>query len=96
MAENQFGKEKTARHDGHKPGDMKHYQHKNGGRGKVYYRALAAGTAVGLAGDNVAAQIVDFFNPISDVKDVVDLVIEFNGGANPNASSTEDSSPQQP
>ena len=76
LAREQFGS-RTDRHDGHELSNgktgMPHYQHANGGRGHVFYGMLSSLTFVGAFGDGYVSQGLDFFNPISDVKDVVDL-----------------------
>ncbi len=72
LAREQFGS-RTVRHDGHN-GGMSHYQHKNGGQGHVFYRAATGLTFTGQFGDNWATEALDFFNPISDVVEVMDLV----------------------
>ena len=53
---------------------MPHYQHKNGGRGHVFVDNLGKFTAVGIFGDNIFSQGLDLFNPMSDVKDIADLI----------------------
>ena len=73
LAREQWGK-KTDRHDPHEPGQMPHYQHKNGGRGHVFYESAVGFTAVGAFGDSLSTQALDFFNPVSDVVDVMDLL----------------------
>lgn len=78
LAKEEWGS-KTTRHDPHQPGQMSHYQHKNGGKGHIFYRDTLAGfTGVGIFGDNFFGNAIDFFNPVSDVKDVLDLLDEFN------------------
>jgi RHS repeat-associated protein len=75
MAREVFG-DRTTRHDPHQAGQKPHYQHKNGGRGHVFYKTLAAATAINWLGDNALGNTIDFFNPLSDVKDVIDLANE--------------------
>ncbi len=72
LAREQWGN-KATRHDGHQPGQMSHYQHKNGGRGHVFYELAAGFTFVGVFGDSMGTQALDFFNPISDVADILGL-----------------------
>jgi hypothetical protein len=52
----------------------------------VFYKTLALGTATALFGDNAFSEMVDFFNPISDVKDVIDMIGDMTGGDDDNAS----------
>ncbi|MBQ0721654.1 MAG: RHS repeat-associated core domain-containing protein [Gammaproteobacteria bacterium] len=79
LAKEKFG-QKTVRHDAHTSGQIPHYQHKNGGRGHVFYgksRIVIPGAAIGASlfgEDSWAAEIVNFFNPLSDLQDVSDLV----------------------
>ncbi|MCB1850400.1 MAG: RHS repeat-associated core domain-containing protein, partial [Gammaproteobacteria bacterium] len=80
LAREQFGK-KTVRHDAHQQGQTKHYQHKNGGRGHVFYgtssRIVIPGAAIGssvFGEDSWGAAMVNFINPLSDVQDVSDLI----------------------
>jgi RHS repeat-associated protein len=78
------------RHDGHQPGQDPHYQTQPGDGSHVRYDSsstiipgaglgAAAGDAVEdatgseTAGD-VAAFVIDLFNPLSDIEDVIDLV----------------------
>ena len=77
MARQAFGN-KTVRHDAHRPGQMNHYQHKNGGKGHVFYRSLAVLTFTNAFGDNALTQTMDFFNPISDVVDIMELASDNN------------------
>ena len=80
LAREQYG-DNAVRHDGHELSDgstgMPHWQHKNGGRSHVFYGALSSLTFVGSFGDHWTMQGIYFFNPISDIKDLVDLVDEF-------------------
>jgi hypothetical protein len=58
-----------------------HYQHRNGGRGHIFYSAkewigpwVAVGAGLGAAvfgEDSEAAEFVDFMNPASDVQDIL-------------------------
>jgi hypothetical protein len=56
---------------------MPHYQHRNGGRGYIFYRvrgwvAVGAGLGAWMFGeDSEAAEFVDFMNPVSDVQDIL-------------------------
>lgn len=72
LSREKFG-DKTVRHDGHE-GGLPHYQHKNGGRGHVFYQSLSGFTFIGAFGDNWVTQGGDLFNPISDVVDALDLL----------------------
>jgi RHS repeat-associated protein len=81
---------KIVRHDGHKPGQDPHYQTQPGDGSHVRYDSSASvvpGAGLGAAaGDAVedatgsefagdATQfVIDLFNPLSDVQDVIDLV----------------------
>jgi RHS repeat-associated protein len=79
LAKDTFG-DKTVRHDPRAPGQKPHYQHKNGGRGHIFY-GIASGLTLEYwakpeSKDPYAAKIgcaVDFFNPLSIGKDVMDL-----------------------
>jgi hypothetical protein len=90
LAREQFG-DKTVRHDPHKQGQYPHYQHKNGGRGHVFYDVLTNLTAVGLFGNNILTEAIDFFNPFSDAKDVVDLF--YDPEEEPSEEDQSESSP---
>ncbi len=63
---------KTVRHDPHEAGQMSHYQHKNGGRGHVFYSVLEALTASAWLGENAAGDTYDATNPFSDIKSLID------------------------
>ncbi|MCJ9427803.1 hypothetical protein [Kordiimonas marina] len=73
--------DRTVRHEGHELPNgekgMNHFQHRNGGTGHTFYQVIAGLTAAHYLGDdsNVAA-VVDFFNPVSDVKEVIDVIDE--------------------
>jgi hypothetical protein len=79
LARERFG-DRTVRHDAHARGQMPHYQHRNGGRGHVYYEArgligIGAGLGSAIFGEDTwGADVVDFFNPLSDIQDVWDFV----------------------
>jgi RHS repeat-associated protein len=64
---------KIRRHDGHEPGQHDHYQPKSGG-GHVKYRIPGSNLGVSILGCNLLGKAVDFFNPLSDAQDVLDLV----------------------
>jgi len=95
LAKEQFGK-KTVRHDAHQSRQKPHFQHKNGGKGHVFYSTAASMTFVGAFGDNWATQAADFVNPISDAVDIVDLISEINNatGDSEGASSCDCESAQ--
>lgn len=62
---------KVVVHDGHKPGQKPHVQEKNGG-----------GTHILLFGAKITCalpfgELLDFFNPISDIQDLLNFVIDF-------------------
>ena len=71
LGKENFGNKNT-RHDGHN-GGRPHWQHKNGGRGHVFYETISSLTAVSIFGDNFFGNEIDFVNPISDIKDIIDL-----------------------
>jgi hypothetical protein len=69
--------DKTVRHDAHKEGWLRHYQHANGGRGHAFYQSMSylslgfeTKTFVGRLGDNWATQAADFLNPMSDFSEL--------------------------
>ena len=68
LVESATGK-KTVRHDGHGPGQAPHYQPKNGGGAHVRVPGAHLTEGMGLFGD-----AIDFFNPLSDAQDLIDLV----------------------
>lgn len=80
LSKEQFGN-KAVRHDAHQDGQLPHYQHKNGGKGHVFYRTLAPLTAGYYFGDSTAAEAMDFFNPASDAIEFLSLF-----GAGPDGS----------
>ncbi|MBR1588193.1 MAG: RHS repeat protein [Kiritimatiellae bacterium] len=59
---------RIVRHDGHKPGQAKHFQPKQGDGTHIRLPGahLTSGTLIGEA--------LDFFNPISDIQDIIDLI----------------------
>ncbi|MCR5752273.1 MAG: RHS domain-containing protein [Kiritimatiellae bacterium] len=59
---------RIVRHDGHKPGQAPHFQPKQGDGTHIRLPGahLTSGTVLG--------EILDFFNPISDVQDIIDMV----------------------
>ena len=67
---------KIVRHDPHNPGQLPHYQPKHGGGVHAFYDTTKAFTAVGLLGDNFFTQFIDFFNPISDINEILDIIRE--------------------
>lgn len=60
----------TTRHDPHEPGQMPHYQKKNGGGGHIFYDGYLI-----LPSDQDA---VDMGNPFSWLKDLLDLLCPDN------------------
>lgn len=81
LAKQKFGSKKV-RHDGHKPGERPHWQHKNSGRGKLMY-SLNIGANLGVCtfGDNPIGNLIDFLNPLSDLNDLAELGVDLLGGA---------------
>jgi RHS repeat-associated protein len=75
LGREQFGRKKV-RHDAHSEGQYPHYQHKNGGRGKIYYPRSLAMVGVCVFGDNFLGNLIDFFNPVADMVDAYDLLHE--------------------
>ena len=78
LARKEFG-DKTVRHDAHKDHPHPHYQHKNGGRGHVNYVEKLGTIGVATFGDNLLGQAVDFFNPMADVKEAIEIVDMLTG-----------------
>jgi hypothetical protein len=66
-------------HGPHKAGQRPHYQDPRGGKGHVFYEELTGFTAVGVFGDHWWAQLIDVFNPLSDVLDVLDMTKSTTG-----------------
>jgi RHS repeat-associated protein len=62
------------RHDPHQVGWHTHYQPKSGG---FHVNVPGANIGVMAFGDGFWGNAVDFFNPLSDIQDVFDLVEEF-------------------
>ena len=60
-------------HGPHKPGQMPHYQKKKGDGRHVFHRIPGAAIGVSLIGDNLLGNAADFFNPLSDIQDLIDL-----------------------
>lgn len=75
LGKEQYGRKKV-RHDAHEEGQYPHYQHKNGGRGKIYYPRSLAMVGVCVFGDNLLGNLIDFFNPVADMVDAYDLLGE--------------------
>jgi hypothetical protein len=105
------------RHDGHKPGQDPHYQTQPGDGSHVRYDSssiVIPGAGIGAAvGDAVedatGSQIVgdatqfliDWFNPLSDAEDVIDLCTgepdpEGQGGGDAEPAETNQSKPRDP
>ena len=61
------------RHDPHQVGWHTHYQPKRGG---FHVNVPGANLGVMVFGDGFLGNAVDFFNPLSDVQDIVDIVEE--------------------
>jgi len=74
LAKEVWGK-KTTRHDPHQSGWKSHYQPRGGG-GHVNYTVPGAALGITLFGDNVFGKAVNFFNPLSDVQDMIDVVTD--------------------
>ena len=72
LAKEKWGN-KAVRHDAHDEGQLPHYQHKNGGRGHVFYLERLATVGVSTFGDNIVGQTVDFFNPAADAMAVYEV-----------------------
>ncbi len=74
-ARGQQVKEELLHHpkDAHvKSGNQPHFQSDNAG-GHLFYRAASVFAATTYLGDNLLGNTVDFFNPLSAVKDVMDI-----------------------
>ncbi|MEM6454056.1 MAG: RHS repeat-associated core domain-containing protein, partial [Acidobacteriota bacterium] len=82
------GGKSVVRHDGHRSGDLPHWQPPSGKRGHVHY-TLSAVAAIGAAvadkvesatGSEIAGQVteivVDLVNPAADVKEITDFAEE--------------------
>ena len=89
LAKEKFGK-KTVRHDPHQPGQKPHYQKKTGGGGHVKYTVPGATAGTYLLGDNAFGKTLNFFNPLSDVQDVVDLADELGEASGKGDSECEE------
>lgn len=57
-------------------GNQPHFQ-TNGVRGHTWYQVVSAFAVTTYLGDNIAAEAIDFFNPLSIGKDIADVYDEF-------------------
>jgi len=58
---------------------MPHYQKASGDGRHVFYNSIASLTFVNVFGDNLLTNTMDFFNPFSDIKEILDL-LQNSGG----------------
>jgi RHS repeat-associated protein len=91
---------KVVKHDGHKLENgstgKDHFQKKSGDGSHAFYSTtgvIIPGSTFGtdVLGDNVAGEILDFFNPVSDIQTLIDLNNAINDLIN---SLVEDSEPE--
>lgn len=75
--------DKPQMHDGKdqhaKSGNQPHWQ-SQGVRGHTFYKIMSAGSVTTWFGSNMATEVIDFFNPLSAPKDVIDIGSELLGG----------------
>jgi hypothetical protein len=67
--------QRIVRHDPHQEGWHSHYQPKSGG---FHVNVPCANLGIQLFGDGFFGQTVDFFNPLSDIQELCDLVEEIS------------------
>jgi hypothetical protein len=78
IARQAFGK-KGVIHSGRRqsPHNLPHGQHKTGKGGHIYYtRTHVPWSNIGviICGDNIVGEAADFFNPLGDVEEVINIV----------------------
>ena len=70
---------RVVRHDPHREGCHSHYQPKSGG---FHVNVPCANIGVTMLGDGFLGNAVDFFNPLSDIQDIFDIVEELSDWQN--------------
>ena len=68
------------RHDAHDEGYLPHYQ-TEGLSGHSFYTGLSALTATSLLGEGPISEVLDFFNPVTDVLETAELAEDIAGAA---------------